>query len=65
MNNKRMRDIKITILEIVEIIAFLGCVYVLIDTRFKLNFTNSVIFLFILLNVYKFAKFSRKKKNKN
>ena len=54
-----MRDIKITILEIVEIIAFLGCVYVLIDTRFKLNFTNSVIFLFILLNVYKFVKFSR------
>ncbi len=60
-----MRNIKITILEIVEIISFLGCVYVLIDTRFKLNFTNSVIFLFILLNVYKFAKFSRKKKNKN
>ena len=58
---KRMRNIKI--LEIVEITAFLGCVYVLIDSRFKLSFTNSVIFLHALLNVYKFVKSWRKNKN--
>ena len=60
-----MRNIKITILQIVEIIAFLGCVYVLIDTRFKLNFTNSVIFFVYTIECLQICKiFTKKEKTR-
>ena len=60
-----MKNIKITLLEVVKVLSFIGVLIVLIIQKFELNIFNSIFSVYLLILVYDFYKFLCKKNKKS
>ena len=60
-----MKGIRITFLEVVKILSFVGVLIVLIIKKFDINILNSILFFYLLTLVYDFYKFLKKLKKNN